>query len=88
MSSFNRQGLRQTKLQENKKVKAHIKGFYDTLGKMEDTATQLLSLDVSVTEDNISEHASKILGREIDDMEKFLLLGKLSIKNEDNTIKD
>ena len=87
MSSFLNQGNRVAKVLEKKKVKRHIKEFYKTLSKLDVVANELKELDIEVTEDNIEVEASKVLGRNIDSMEKFLLLGKLSIYEVENNIK-
>jgi hypothetical protein len=84
MSNFGNKGFRKHKLQEDKKVRKHIKGFYETLGKIQGVADSLKELDIDISEDNVNEHASKIIGRDLDEMEKFLVLGKLSVNNENN----
>lgn len=76
MSSFMNQGLRKTKLIENKKIKAHTKAFYKILGEMDAVAKQL-NPDLEYNEDNINEYANPIYGRDLDAMEKMLVLGKL-----------
>ena len=83
-----KQGARQTKLQENKKVKQHIKAFYSIMGEMESLSQELLRIhtDVTFTEDNIQGYVEPIFGRELDNMEKFLVLGKTHKEDEkDNT---
>jgi hypothetical protein len=71
-----KQGLRQNKLAQNKKTKQHIKSFYKILGDMDVVAKQL-DPTLEYTEENINEYILPIYGRELDNMEKFLVLGKM-----------
>jgi len=74
-------GSRQVKLQENKKVKKHLKGFYQTIGLISQVADELKESGVDVNETNVEKLAKDILGRDIDSLEKTLILGKLSNPN-------
>ena len=76
MSNFNKKGLRQQKLLERKKTKKHIKSFYKILGEMDILAKQLDS-SIEYTEENINDYVKPIYGRDLDGMEKMLVLGKL-----------
>ena len=80
MSSFANRGLRQTVLLKNKETKKHIKSFYQIIGQIEDISKHL-DKSIEYTEDNINEYVNPILGRDLDNMEKFLLLGKLNVVN-------
>ena len=78
-----KQGLRQMKVAENKKVKQHVKAFYSIMNTMENISKDLdPSLDYN--EDNINDYVRPILGRDLDSMEKFLILGKLHYGKEEN----
>ena len=77
MSNFSASKLRQSKATDNRKVKNHIKSFYKILGELDNVANKIREKEVEVTEDNIEKFAFDEMGREIDSMEKFLLLGKL-----------
>lgn len=74
-------GLRQMKVAEDKKVKKHIKAFYSIMNTMEDISKQL-DPNLDYTEDNINDYVKPILGRDLDSMEKFLILGKLHYTKE------
>ena len=76
-------GQRQMKVAENKKVKKHVKGFYSIMAKMEEIAQELDPM-LEYTEENIDDYVRPILGRELDSMEKFLVLGKLHHAKEVN----
>ena len=69
-------GLRQMKVAEDKKVKQHVKAFYNILETMQSIAGQLDS-NIEYNEDNINDYVRPMLGRDLDSMEKFLLLGKI-----------
>lgn len=80
MSSFMKQGLRQMKVTEDKKVKKHVKAFYNILETMQSIAGEL-DPSIEYTEDNINDYVKPMLGRDLDSMEQFLLLGKLNVVN-------
>ena len=80
MSSFANRGLRQTLLLKDKETKKHIKSFYQIIGKIENISKEL-DQSIEYAEDNINEYVNPILGRDLDNMEKFLLLGKLNVVN-------
>lgn len=76
MSNYLKNGLRQVKLAEKKKTKAHIKKFYEIINQINNIAKDLNQL-LEYTEDNINDYTRHILGRELDSTEKMLLLSKL-----------
>ena len=76
MSSFMKSGQRQMKVAKDKETKKHIKGFYSILGRMDEIA-QSLDPTVDYTEENIDDYVRPSLGRDLDPMEKFLILGKM-----------
>lgn len=77
-------GLRQMKVAEDKKVKQHVKAFYNILETMQSIAGQLDS-NIEYNEDNINDYVKPMLGRDLDSMEKFLILGKLHYGKEETT---
>ncbi len=82
MSNFFKKGKRLAAAASNKRVKHHTKEFYKIPGELESVAAKitedyLYNSKEKVTQDNIVEIASKYTDRTIEDMEKFLLLGKL-----------
>ena len=70
-------GLRQMKVAEDKKVKKHVKAFYSIMHTMEEISKEL-DPTLEYTEDNINDYVKPMLGRDLDSMEKFLILSKLS----------
>lgn len=83
MSSYLKNGQRQAKLAERKKTKAHIKAFYKILGDMDVVAKQL-NPTLEYTEENIDSYVNPILGRDLDSYEKFIILGKMHYRKNEN----
>lgn len=86
MSSYLKNGQRQVKLAEKKETKKHLKSFYQIISKLDEIVKQL-DKSIEYTEDNINEYTKPIMGRDLDNMEKFMILGKLSTtkyETEDN----
>ena len=77
-----KQGLRQMKVAEDKKVKKHVKAFYSIMHTMEEISKEL-DPTLEYTEDNINDYVKPMLGRDLDSMEKFLVLGKLHYGKEE-----
>ena len=77
-------GLRQMKVAEDKKVKKHVKAFYSIMHTMEEISKEL-DPTLEYTEDNINDYVKHMLGRDLDSMEKFLVLGKLHYGKEETT---
>lgn len=69
-------GLRQMKVAEDKKVKKHVKAFYSIMHTMEEISKEL-DPTLEYTEDNINDYVKPMLGRDLDAMEKFLVLAKV-----------
>jgi len=87
MSSFNKQGLRTSKQMLSRKNKEHVKAFYKILGDMEDISKQL-DPSIEYNEDNINDYVLPLYGRQLDNMEKFVLLGKMHHTNFHNERED
>ena len=77
-------GLRQMKVAEDKKVKKHVKAFYSIMHTMEEISKEL-DPTLEYTEDNINDYVKPMLGRDLDSMEKFLILNKLHYGKEETT---
>lgn len=79
-----RNGARQVKLAARAKTKLHIKSFYGILKDMDDIANRLdIDEAIDYNEDNINDHVKPMYGRDLDSMEKMLVLGKLHYKKLD-----
>ena len=55
------------------------------MNTMEDISKQL-DPNLNYTEDNINDYVRPILGRDLDSMETFLVLGKIFNKKEENNV--
>lgn len=84
MSSYMKSGLRKMKVVEDKKVKKHVKAFYSIMHTMEEISKEL-DPTLEYNEDNINDYVKPMLGRDLDSMEKFLVLGKLHYGKEETT---
>lgn len=77
-----KKGFRADKNALNKKTKAHVKAFYTIMDDMQKLAEQLdPSLDYN--EENINDYVCELY-RDLDPMEKFVLLGKIHRIKEPN----
>lgn len=83
MSSFNKKGLRKLKVAEKKQTKKHVKAFYHIL-KQIDFISKQLDPTIVYNENNINDYVKPLLGRDLDSMERSLLLSKLNVYEEDN----
>jgi len=88
MNTYKKNGKRQQVVAVKKKTKQHVKAFYSIMDQME-TISKELDQTIEYTEENINDYVKPILGRELDSMEKFLVLGKLHYgkENSDTEIK-
>lgn len=76
MSNFMKKGLRTENNLKNKKVQKHLKAVYAIMDKFEELIPHL-DLSIEYDEENINEYINPILGRDLDNLEKFLVLGKI-----------
>lgn len=81
---FAKKGLRKNIVDKRKKIEYHTKGFYRSVGMMNQLSEYLIeTVKEDITEDNIQEIVKPIINRELDSMEKFLVLSKLHMNKED-----
>lgn len=79
MSNFMRVGKRLQDKKKAKETKQHIKAFYKIINTINTEIIPQLDKSIDYTEENINEYVSPILGRDLDNMEKFMILGKLEM---------
>jgi len=77
MSSFNKASNRKSSVLDNNKIKKHVSAVYKIIAEVDALAIKIIELNLEVTNENINEVASDIIGRDLDSMERFLLMGKL-----------
>ncbi len=86
MGSFLKRGLRQNTIDKRKQGDTHIKGFYKTLGKVIEVSNKLSELNITIDESNVDSESYKLLGRNLDSMERLMILGRLmKDESEDNS---
>lgn len=78
MKTYTKNGSRQYKLQEDKKVKKQVKEFYTRIKQMDELVSYLVTLEYKVTEDNIDNIVPELIGRELDSLERTLILSKIN----------
>lgn len=76
MSNFMKKGIRANKIINDKRVKQHVKAVYAIMDKFEEIVPKL-DLSIDYNEENINEYVNPVLGRDLDNLEKFLFLGKI-----------
>lgn len=81
MSNFLKQGNRKAYKTEKKSLKKHTMAFYKIMNQMNTLALTLVKKEYEVTEDNIQKLALDNYGRELDDMEKMLVMSKIADYN-------
>jgi outer membrane PBP1 activator LpoA protein len=78
MHTYNRNGIRKSNVLDKAKTKKQVKTFYNKLKQIDTLSDYLKTLDESVTEDNIDLIVPELIGRNLDSIEKNLILNKLS----------
>lgn len=81
MSNFAKKGLREMKQREQKNIKEGFKSWmikYNQILKIKDMLISDQSINTStLTEDNINTYVKPLFGRDLDNMEKLIVLGNL-----------
>lgn len=87
MATYIKNGLRKVKLQDKNNIKKQVKGFYTRLKQMDNLVDYLVTLEDKVTEDNIDNIVPELIGRELDSMEKTMILSKIhNYEQKNNTV--
>jgi len=81
MATYTKNGLRKVKVQDKLKVKKQVKEFYTRVRQIDKIAEYLNTLEDKVTADNIDSIVPELIGRELDSLEKTLILSKLHNEN-------
>lgn len=77
MHTYSKNGLRKVKLQDRANIKKQVKEFYTRLKQMDDLVDYLVTLEDKVTEDNIDKIVPELIGRELDSLERTMILSKI-----------
>ena len=78
MHTFNKSGIRKKNVLDKLSTKKQVKTFYTKLRQINELSDYLKTLEDKVTEDNIDSIVPELIGRDLDSMEKSLILARLS----------
>ena len=78
MHTFNKSGIRKKNVLDKLNTKKQVKMFYTKLRQIDELSDYLKTLEDKVTEDNIDSIVPDLIGRDLDSMEKSLILSRLS----------
>lgn len=78
MHTFTKNGNRKANVLDKLKTKKQVKQFYTKLRQINELSDYLKTLKEPVTEDNIDSIVPELIGRDLDSMEKSLILARLS----------
>ena len=78
MHTYSKSGIRKKNVLDKLNSKKQVKQFYIKLRQINELSDYLKTLPEPVTEDNIDSIVSELIGRDLDSMEKSLILNRLS----------
>jgi hypothetical protein len=77
MRTYNKNGIRKKNVLDKLNTKKQVKTFYTKLRQINELSDYLKTLEDKVTEDNIDSIVPELIGRDLDSMEKSLILSRL-----------
>lgn len=77
MHTFTKNGYRKKNVLDKLNTKKQVKQFYTKLRQINELSDYLKTLEEPVTEDNIDSIVPELIGRDLDSMEKSLILSRL-----------
>ena len=77
MHTFNKSGIRKKNVLDKLSTKKQVKTFYTKLRQINELSDYLKTLEDKVTEENIDSIVPDLIGRDLDSMEKSLILNRL-----------
>jgi hypothetical protein len=78
MHTFSKNGIRKKNVLDKLNTKKQVKTFYTKLKQINELSDYLKTLEEPVTENNIDSIVPELIGRDLDSMEKNLILNRLS----------
>ena len=78
MHTYSKSGIRKKNVLDKLSTKKQVKTFYTKLRQINELSDYLKTLENKVTEDNIDSIVPDLIGRDLDSMEKSLILARLS----------
>ena len=79
MHTYSKNGIRKKNVLDKLNTKKQVKTFYTKLRQINELSDYLKTLDNKVTEDNIDSIVPELIGRDLDSMEKILILNRLNM---------
>ena len=79
MHTYSKNGYRKSNVLDKLKTKKQVKQFYTKLRQINELSDYLKTLEDKVTEENIDSIVSELIGRNLDSMEKILILNRLNM---------
>ena len=80
MHTYSKSGVRKKNVLDKLSTKKQVKQFYTKLRQINELSDYLKTLPEPVTEDNIDSIVSELIGRDLDSMEKNLILNLLNVE--------
>ena len=78
MHTYSKSGIRKKNVLDKLNTKKQVKQFYIKLRQINELSDYLKTLEEPITEDNIDSIVPDLIGRDLDSMEKSLILNRLS----------
>ena len=78
MHTYSKSGIRKKNVLDKLKTKKQVKTFYTKLRQINELSDFLKTLEEPITEDNIDSIVPELIGRDLDSLEKSLILARLS----------
>ena len=78
MHTYNKSGIRKKNVLDKLSTKKQVKTFYTKLRQINELSDYLKTLEEPITEDNMDSIVPDLIGRDLDSMEKSLILARLS----------
>lgn len=76
-STYSKRGYRKYKISKAKDLKKAYKSWEGKVRELNSIAMELSFNPTEITEENINTYVRPYLGRDVDDMEKLLILGQI-----------
>lgn len=78
MHTYSKSGIRKKNVLDKLSTKKQVKTFYTKLRQINELSDYLKTLEEPITEDNIDSIVPDLIGRDLDSIEKSLILNRLS----------
>ena len=79
MHTYSKSGIRKKNVLDKLSTKKQVKTFYTKLRQINELSDYLKTLEDKVTEDNIYSIVPDLIGRDLDSIEKSLILNRLNM---------